>query len=67
MDGFSSFPGNLFTVLIYYFEMGDAGFGMIVEHIVLVNCTRNMTAVFFDSILETSAGFSYVGEIAIFC
>ena len=48
MDGFSSFPGNLSAVLIYYFEMGDAGFGMIVGYTVLVNCTGD---VFFDLIL----------------
>ena len=51
MDGFSSFTGNLFAVLIYYFEMGDVGFGMIVGYTVLVNSTGDMTAVFFDSIL----------------
>ena len=51
MDGFSSFPGNLFAVLIYYFVMGDNGFRMIVGYTVLVNCTGDVTAVFFDSIL----------------
>ena len=45
MDGFSSFPGNLFTARIYYFEMGGVGFGMIVGYTVLVNCTGDMTAV----------------------
>ena len=65
MDGFSCFPGNLFTVLIYYFEMGDVGFGMNVGHTVLVNCTGDMTAVFFASILETSAGITYVREVTI--
>ena len=34
MDGFSRFPGNLFAVLIYYFEMGDVGFGMIAGYTV---------------------------------
>ena len=43
MDGFSSFYGKLFAVLIYYFEMGDVGFGMIVGYTVLVNCTANVT------------------------
>ena len=65
MDGFSSFPGNLFGVLIYYYERGDVGFGMIIGHTVLVICTGDMTAVFFDSILETSAGLTYVGEVEI--
>ena len=51
MDSFSSFPGNLFDVLIYYFEMGDVGFGMIVGYTVLVNCTGDVIAVSFDSIL----------------
>ena len=48
MDAFPCFPGNLFAVFIYYFEMGDVGFGMIVGHTVLVNCTGDVTAVFFD-------------------
>ena len=51
IDGFSSFPGNLFAVLIYYFEIGDICFGIIVGYTVLVNCTGDVTAVFFDSIL----------------
>ena len=50
LDGFSRFPGNLFAVLIYYFEMGNVGFGVIVGYTVLVNCTGDVTAVFFDSI-----------------
>ena len=66
MDGFSSFPGNLFTVLIYYFEVGDVCLGMIVGHTVLVNCTGDMTAVFFYSILETLTGLTYVGKVAVF-
>ena len=51
---------------IYYFEKGDVGFGMIVGYTVLVNCTGDVTAVFFYSILETLAGLIYVGEVAIF-
>ena len=51
MDGFSSFYGNLFAVLFYYFEMGDVGFGMIVGSTMLVNCIGDMIVVFFDSIL----------------
>ena len=46
-----AFLENLFTILIYYFEMGDVGFGMIVGYTVLVNYNGNMTVVFFDSIL----------------
>ena len=51
MNGFSSFPGNLYAVSIYYYEMGDVGFGLIVGYLVLINCTGNVTVVFFDSIL----------------
>ena len=55
MNGLSSFHGILFVILVYHFEVGDVGFGMIDGHIVLINCTGNMTAVFFNSILQTSA------------
>ena len=51
MDGFSSFPGDLFAVLIYYFEMEDAGSWMIIGYTVLINYTGNVIAVFFDSVL----------------
>ena len=30
MNAFSSFPGNLFDILVYYFEVCDVGFEMIV-------------------------------------
>ena len=43
--------GNLFTASIYFCETEDIGFGMIVGYTVLVNCTGDVTAVFFDSIL----------------
>ena len=66
IDGLYNFPGNLFAVLIYYCDMGDVVFGMIVGYTVLVNCTGDMTAVLFDSILYTLAGLTYVGEVAIF-
>ena len=69
MNGFSSFPDNLLAILVYYFEVGDVGdvgFGMIVRHTVLINCTGDMTAVFFNSILKASAGLSYVGMVTIF-
>ena len=54
------------AILNYYFEVGDVGCGMIVGHNVLVNSTGNMTTVFLDSILYTSAGFTYVGKVTIF-
>ena len=66
MDGLSSFHGNLFAVLIYYFEMRYIGFWMIVGFTVLVNCTGDVTAVLFYSIIKTSAGLTYVGEVEIF-
>ena len=47
MDGFS---GNLFSVLIYYFEVGHVGIGMVVGFPVDVNCTGYMTAMFFHSV-----------------
>ena len=31
----------------------------------LVNCIRSITIVFFYSIFQTSAGFSYVGKVTI--
>ena len=66
MNGFSSFLANLLTILVYNSEVGDVGFGMIVGHTVLVNSTDDVTAVFFDSILQTSAGYIYVGKVTIF-
>ena len=60
MNGFSSFPGNLFAVLVFYLEVGDVGSGMVVENIVLVNCTSNVTVVYFYSNFQTSAELSYV-------
>ena len=65
MNGFSSFPGNMFGIMIFYFDMGDVGSGMIVGHTVLVNCTSDVTTVFLNSILQTSAGLSYVGKVTI--
>ena len=47
MNVFSSFPGNF---LVYYFEVEDVGFGMIVGHTILVNCTGDVTGMFFNSI-----------------
>ena len=66
MNGFSSFPGNLFAVLVYYFEVRDVGFGMIVGHTVLVNSTADVTVVLFDSILQSSAGLTYIRMVKIF-
>ena len=39
MEGFSSFSGILFAILVYYFEVGDASFGIVVGYTALVNCT----------------------------
>ena len=66
MNGFSGFPSNFLAILVYYFEVGDVGIGMIVGHTMLVNITRDVTAVFFDSILQTSDGVTYVGKATIF-
>ena len=66
MDYLSSFSGNFFAVLVYYFKVGDVGFGVVVGNAVFINCTDDLTIVFFYSIFQTSAGFSYVRKIAIF-
>ena len=47
MNGFSSFSGNLFAVLVYHLEVGDVGSGVIVGNVVFVNCTAEMAIVFF--------------------
>ena len=60
MSDFSSFPGNLFAILVSYFQMGHVGFGMIVGHTVLVNSTSDVAAVFSDSILQTSAQVTHL-------
>ena len=65
MDGISSFSGNLFDVLVYYLEVGDVRSGMAVGNAVFVNYTGGMTIVFFYSIFQTFAGFSYV-EVSFF-
>ena len=61
--GLDSFPGwycNLFTVLIYYFEVGDLVMGVVFACTVDIYCTGFMTATFFHSIFQTSAGLSNV-------
>ena len=57
---------KLFAILVYYFEERDVDFGTIVGHKILVNSTDDMAAVIFDSILQSSAGLTYVGEVTIF-
>ena len=47
MDSFSSFSGTLFAVLVYYLKVGNVGFGVVVGNAVFVNCTGDMTIVFF--------------------
>ena len=42
--------GNLFSVLINYFEVAGVGTGVVVGFTVDVNCTGSMTAMYFDSI-----------------
>ena len=66
MDGFFSFSGNLFAVLVYYLEVGNVGSGVVLRSAVYVNLTGDMTIVFFYSIFQTSAGFSYVRKDAVF-
>ena len=50
MDGFTSFTGNLFSLLVYSLEMGDVGSLVIVGNAVYVNLTGDMSMVFFYSI-----------------
>ena len=66
IDCFSSISGNVFIILAYYLEVGDIGSGMGVGQFVLVNCTSDVTVVFFDSIFQTSAGLYYVGKVTTF-
>ena len=47
MNGFSNFSGNLFAVLVCYLEMGDVGLVVDVGNSMFVNCTDDMTIVFF--------------------
>ena len=65
MDRFSIFFSNLFTLLAYYLEVGDVGSGMDVGNTMFVNCTVRLIVVFFNSILQTSAVFSYVENVTI--
>ena len=39
----------LFAILVYYLEMGNVGSGMVVGHAGLVECTGDVTVVFFNS------------------
>ena len=66
MNGFSNFSGNSFAILVYYLEVGDVCPWMVVGHTVLVNCTGDVTVVFFNSIFQTSAGLSNVEKVTIF-
>ena len=44
----SGFSGNLLAVLVFYLEVGDFGFRMVVGNAVFVNCTGNMGIVFLN-------------------
>ena len=57
---------SLFAVRVYYLEVGHVGFGIVVGNDVFVNSTAFMTIVFFYSIFQISAGFSYVWKLVIF-
>ena len=63
MNGFS---GNLFAISVCYLEVGDVGSGMVVGYIVFLNCTGDVTVVFFNSIFQKSSGLSYAGKVTIF-
>ena len=46
MYGFSC---NLFVVFVYHLELGDVGLAVVVGNAAFVNCTCDMTIVFFYS------------------
>ena len=62
MNGFSS---NLFAILVYYLEVGDVGWVVVVGNSVFVNCSSDMAIVFFYSIFQPSARFSHVRKVAV--
>ena len=66
MNVFSRNSGNLCATLVYYLEVADVGSEMVVGHTLLVTCTGDVTVVFFNSIIQTSARLSYVGKVTIF-
>ena len=66
IDSFSSFSGNLFTLLVFYHEVADISLGVVVGNAVYVKCTGDMTIVFFYSIFHTSTGISCVKKVASF-
>ena len=63
MDGFS---GNWFAVLVCYLEVIDDGLEVVVGNAVFVNCTGDITNLFFYSIFQTSDGFFYVRKVSYF-
>ena len=63
MNGFCA---NLFAILVYYLEAEGVGLRVIVGNAMFVNYTGDMTIVFFYTIFNTSAGFTYVRMVAIF-
>ena len=62
MDGFSSFSGNLFAVLVYSLEVGDIGSGIVVGNAVYVNCTGDMTTVFSELFQRKSTSSNVTTE-----
>ena len=62
----NAFTGNVFAILVHYFEVADIGPGMPVRHTALIYCTDDMTGVFFNTILQSTAGLSYAGKVTIF-
>ena len=66
MHGFCRHPGNLIVFLVYNLKLEDVGSRVVVGNTVHVNCTDNMTSVFFFSIFQTSAEFSCERKDTIF-
>ena len=64
INSFSSFSGNLFALFIYYLGVEDVGLGVVVAKAAFVNCSGDMTIVFYSSIFQTYTGFFYVRKVA---
>ena len=57
---------KMFAVWVYYLEVGDDIFGVVVGNALYVTLTGDMTIVFLYCISQKYAGFSYVRKVAIF-
>ena len=63
IDGFS---GKMLAVIVYYLDVGDDGFRVIVGNALYVNCNGDLINTLFHSIFQTSAWFSNEWKVIIF-